>query len=427
MTFELPLRFPVLRVVQPLGEFFVCSIPANVLLKVAYVDWVEMEASDTVGYKPEGNQRRLDEDRLKAIGRYLDGVESCLPNSIILAANYDNQTGKLIEETDEFEGMKRWSVELFSDRMTGQLLIPSLDKIAAVVDGQHRLYGFEKTSIPGRQDMPLVCAVFLDLPNAYQAGLFATINFNQKQVDKSLTYELFAYSIEKEPPESWSPDKAAVFICRKLNTDAKSVFKGHISVAAQDEESLKAAAKEKGEKWIVSTATIVEGLLTLFASNPKRDRDLMLKKELGGGRERGLLSEIKPADRSPLRGYFLANRDLVIYTLVNNYFNAVSKLLWRDAASTSIQKTVGIQALFDVLKTLCVEAVAPERRDISQAFFEERMKPCAEIDFSDHFFEASGRGKQRIRKSLELCLGIRKFSDLDEDEQVDYKRVCKLK
>jgi DGQHR domain-containing protein len=93
--------------------------------------------------------------------------------------------------------------------------------VAAVVDGQHRLFGFEAVS-DERKKMPLACAIFLDLPTPQQASVFATINFNQKPVSKSQTYELFGYNLDDEPPESWSPEKLSVFIARKLNVDPQS-------------------------------------------------------------------------------------------------------------------------------------------------------------------------------------------------------------
>src|SRR5690606_26453257 len=87
--------------------------------------------------------------------------------------------------------------------------IPSAKKLAAVIDGQHRLFGFVDAK-PERLTMNLLCSVFLDLPKPFQAQLFATINSTQKRVDKSLTYELFGYNIDDEAENLWTPDKLAV-------------------------------------------------------------------------------------------------------------------------------------------------------------------------------------------------------------------------
>lgn len=62
-----------------------------------------------------------------------------------------------------------------------------------------------------------------DLPLAYQAYLFATININQRKVDKSLAYEQFGYNLDDEEPESWAPDKLAVFFTRRLNLNPESI------------------------------------------------------------------------------------------------------------------------------------------------------------------------------------------------------------
>jgi DNA phosphorothioation-associated DGQHR protein 1 len=415
-----PIRTPVLKVVQPLGEFFVAVLPADILLQITYSDPLKLVGVSASGdYELKGHQRKLKLDRLKSIGQFIDTVEAAFPNSIILAANYQ-EDGQL--EEDE---RVRWSVEMQQGNDdVGTLVIPSSAKLAAVVDGQHRLYGFEHISIKERGGMPLLCAVYLDLPNPFQAYLFATINYNQKSVDKSQSYELYGFNLEEEPTEAWSPEKAGVFLCRKLNTDPSSVFKDHIIVAAQTDDAVGIAAKSQKKDWAVSTATVVEGLLRLFSSNPKRDRDFMHRKELGKGRERGLLSQQAYADKSPLRQSYITCNDLLILTLTKNYFNAVGDILWKDDNRSYIRKTVGIQALFEILKELCSEAMAA--KDVSREFFTRRLEPCASINFADDFFQASGTGRLRIRNILELKLGLKCLSDLNQNDVTTYKRLGSL-
>jgi DNA phosphorothioation-associated DGQHR protein 1 len=415
-----PIRTPVLKVVQPLGEFFVAVVPADVLLLVTYSDplriWGFSEKGD---YELKGHQRKLVQVRLKAIGRFIDTVEAAFPNSIILAANY-RENGEL-EEDEKL----RWAVEWpAKNGEVGTLVIPSSAKLGAIVDGQHRLYGFNEASVADRQEMPLLCAIYFDLPNPFQAYLFATINYNQKPVDKSQSYELYGFNLEEEPPEEWSPEKAAVFLCRKLNTDSSSALKDHIIVAAQADEAVEGAAKSQKKDWAVSTATIVEGLLRLFSSNPKRDRDLMHRREAGKGRERKLLAAEAGQDKTPLRQSYLDCNDLLIFTLTKNYFNAVSETLWKGDNRSYIRKTVGVQALFDVLKLICPEALAA--KNLSQQFFARKLASCTVIDFADDFIQASGTGRQRIRNALEICLGLRKLQDVNEADRNTYKRLCHL-
>ena len=53
----------------------------------------------------KGNQRPLDEKRLKAIANFVMSEEMSFPTSILIAANIDEE-GKIIDDTS-----KRWSVE----------------------------------------------------------------------------------------------------------------------------------------------------------------------------------------------------------------------------------------------------------------------------------------------------------------------------
>src|SRR5437773_12282898 len=98
--------------------------------------------------------------------------------------------------------------------------------------------------------MELLCAVYMDLPHAYQAYLFATININQRKVDKSLAYEQFGYNLDEEPAKGWSPDKLSVYLTRKLNLDPRSPLRGHIKIAPIDAAEL--LPQRPG--WQISTA-----------------------------------------------------------------------------------------------------------------------------------------------------------------------------
>lgn len=409
------LRFPIIRVSQPLGDFYITAIPAETLLALCYSDpFTLVEQLEDGRQRFQGSQRNLLEDRLKSIGRYIDTVESAFPNSIILAANY-RESGEL-EERDDY----RWSVTFEGQSNTGTLHIPSLEKLAAVVDGQHRLYGFQYAAVKQRREMALLCAVYLDLPNPFQAYLFATINYNQRPVDKSQSLQLFAFDIDNEPPDAWAPEKLAVYLSRRLNTDSESSLKGHIAVAAQVDELLEEVADGRDSGWLVSTATIVEGCASLFSSNAKRDRDTMHAKPLNNGRSRGLLH----VDQTPLRDMYISCNDRLIYKTVLNYFNAVSEILWATGDPGFIRKTVGIQALFNVLKKLCYNCL--EVKDVSEEYFTRELEKASDIDFHDNFFHASGAGKTRIRNVLECRIGLMQEAELPPKDREEYLRLLNV-
>ena len=399
-----PLSVPALRVVQPIGVYYVAVISAEVLLQVSYSDKLTARWDADRGiYVLEGTQRPLQEKRFQQIADYIARIDSAFPNTIILAANFRQEDGLL--ETGPQEGAPlgtpdpRWTV---TESVDGRALltIPSAEKLAAIIDGQHRLLGFTQVTDPARLKMQLICSVFLGLPKPFQAQLFATINSTQKAVDKSQTYELFGYNLEDEDPQEWSPDKLAVFIARKLGTDPESPLKGRVVIAAEADEELKALGADAD--WRVSTAVVVDGILRLISSNPKRDTSTMLD---GGRKPRSALKQSR-IDRSVLRDLYIAEQDQVLYILARNYLHACQNIFWASAPKGSyITKTVGVQALFDILKL--VANGANERRDISVKAFENILKPAAGIDFtSDEFRNASGAGRTTIKRALAAACGL---------------------
>lgn len=393
---------------QPLGLFYVAALPAELLLNVAFSDTLKATArADHKGYDLDGTQRVFQPKRLSQIAGYIDRQDSAFPNSIILAANY--RTDGLSEDEEEAAEdvpdelpqvqSRRWFVTESEDGCYS-LTIPTGDRLAAIIDGQHRLFGFTEIAHGERIEMELLCSIYLDLPKPYQAQLFATINSTQKPVDKSLTYELFGYNILEEVPPQWSPDKLAVFFTRKLATETDSPLKGKIIIAPKKDKVL--ADLSVGGGWRVSTAVVVEGILRLFSTNPKRDSQFLLSPRQ---KERSALRG-GASDRSPLRDLYLDNNDAVIFTIVLNYLRACDAEFWSKAAAGSyIIRTVGVQALFDILRReLAVQAYS--LRDISVEFFRSRLHPAASIDFaSDTFKSASGSGRTTIRRAIETHLG----------------------
>lgn len=404
MTF--PLTVKALRVEQPLGVYFVTVIPARVLLQVAFSDALSATWSETEHtYKLDGTQRLRDPKRLKPVASYIDREDAAFPNSIILAANYRRDTGLLEEEgapDDEHGGGNGANLWFITERPDGchELTIPSSAKLASVIDGQHRLFSFAE-ALPKRLDMDLICSVFLDLPKPYQAQLFATINSNQKPVDKSLTYEMFGYNIEEEDEKFWSPDKLAVYFTRRLAVDQDSPLNGRIHIApVRGDDELDDHLRN--EPWRVSTAVIVEAVMRLYTSNPKADTAALLKDRR---KPRAEIAEMR-ADRSPLRAYYLAGKDAVIYTMVRNYLVACDHVFWSKAkGNTFITKTVGVQALLDILRRLARPAI--DSGDISVDHFTGQLEAAGMIDFTQDVFQnASGAGRSTIRRAIEEALGL---------------------
>ncbi len=220
-------------------------------------------------------------------------------------------------------------------------------------------------------------------------------------MDKSLTYELFGYNVAEQPEEYWSPDKLAVFLARKLNVESDSPLRSRIVVAPLNDFSVGVSSQES--PWRVSMATVVEGILRLISSNPKRDTNELFTPKPN---ERSALKSVAPTDKSVLRSAYIESNDSLIYLTVRNFLEAANDVFWTHAGEGSfIVKTVGIQALFDVLRKLASSAL--EKRDVSVKLFADRLSAASDIDFAaDSFRNASGSGRTQIRRVIEARIGL---------------------
>lgn len=402
-----PIRLPAIRVKQTLGEFYALAIPARLLRDVVFLDPTRISSVDKNNflYRLLGSQRDASSTRARSIAKYIDTVESAFPNSVILSANYDDK-GSLVEDESN-----RWKVE--TDNCGDYLVIPSPARMASVIDGQHRLLGFDYC-MEERRDMQLLCSVYIDLPVAYQAYLFATININQRKVDKSLAYEQFGYNLDEEPVESWSPDKLAVFFTRKLNLNPKSPLYQHIKIAPLEADLIFSGVEEPS--WMISTASVVEGILSLFSTKPMVDRDILHKEPIHSRNRMKL-----PQDSSPFRDQFKAGADDELLNWILNFFTIVRDVLWANAQPRSyIRKTIGVQALFDVFRTIALR-VDP---GLLLAEIDRVIKSSADVDFADQFFQASGKGRVRVRNLILYRAGLITEADLSEADREGYIKMA---
>jgi len=393
-----------IRVNQPLGTFYAFTLGANVLDRITYsqpaevMARLEQESDDNKGgYSIFGTQRGENKKRLEEIASFIRTTEATFPNAIILAANYDPE-GRYIEEKD----VRRWAVNETPDG-SWILHIPSLsERSASIIDGQHRLHAFNKLPLDASErSMELLCVVFLELPTPYHAYVFATINFNQKKVDRSLAYELFGFDVDERPARFWSPETLAVYLTRLMNTEKESPLFRSIFPAADSDKLFSDTDGQPNEDVRVSMATVVDGILRLISKNPKEDRKLVRRpenKELG----RETLAPIKGV---PLRALYIQSNDKAIYDLLCNYFSAIRSTVWVTAGKGSyLRKTVGVQALFDVLKELlCNSPITASNFSVDA--LTATLQPCSNLDPNGDKYQASGIGRSEIRRDLLKALG----------------------
>lgn len=426
------IRFAA-KVSQPIGDFFLVSLPARELEKLCFTRPYERYRQDSSGSVENSSwfQRVFDKRRANPIAEFLKTQDATLPGTIVLAANY-SEDGKFIDDDDDvFESKKCWKVRRCPNVDGHQDYLYELNipcnptKSAMVVDGQHRIGGFKDQS-DEVLSMEVPCAIFLDLPIPLQAYVFATINFNQKPVNKSLNYELFAFDIDNEKPSTWSPDKLAVYLSRRLNADEKSPLRGHIKIGALDctEE-----AKGRNNTWKISTATIVAGIMLLITKNLQNDRNRMNQAPISN-RDRTLLIGLNcDDDKLPLRTLYISNDDNLIYIIILNYFIAVEALFNSNDTSFEVfHKTAGVTALFKVFQILLIDIFNSDAIDVSSIMWMERFSSQNKIvDFNDAWLlGSSGSHVGRIRDMLLLMTGNKGINDFEGKNGYDeYERLWK--
>ena len=111
----------------------------------------------------------------------------------------------------------------------------------------------------------------------------------------------------------------------------------------------------------------------------------------------------------PLRKLYLDFEDEKIYTIVEGFFSSVESKLWNDP-NTLLRKTIGIQALFDVLGLILKSWGFPK----DQSFDIEQCKESFDnivsridvrkVDALEKNY--SGSGRVAIRNELSKQIGV---------------------
>ena len=299
------ITFPCVRLVQPIGEFYLASIDSADLIVMAFADIrriVEGKPRDIEEFS--GIQRPLSQARVKEINQYVQNIDASFPTSIIIHVNGNNA---------EFNEEK------------GTMRLRRNTNVAKILDGQHRIEGLRGFT---DRTFQLNTAIFVDMDMEDQALLFATINLKQTKVNKSLAYDLYEFATTR------SPQKTCHNIAKLLNSTPKSPFYHRIKILG---------TATRGRDETLTQATFVDRVIVYVSDDPMRDRDLLKRnKKLPAGQE-------KPGRPLCLRGLFIADQDATIAKVISNYFAAVQQR-WPHAWSNRtpgliLNRTAGFGAL----------------------------------------------------------------------------------
>ncbi|ELJ8461732.1 DGQHR domain-containing protein [Vibrio cholerae] len=328
------IELNAIKVSQPIGEFFIGAMNAKDLVSISFSD-VRRMSRDVEDYL--GIQRELKSRRVNEIKEYISSLDATFPNSIIIAIKgkyVEYKNGRMVISFDEFERAR----------------------VAKVLDGQHRLAGFDElnknfTDVDGKvKPFQLVVTIFVERDISIQAKVFAMVNQNQTKVNPSLVYDLESLSTSR------SPDKTAHQIAVLLNKRKGSPFYRRIKrlgVKTID------ADNNEVENEVLTQAAFVSNLVKLISPKPKEDRNLLLGKKKGFlGFKTKEFSYTSSADmkRCVFRKNFMDGDDEVIAINVSNYFEAVSVVWnkeWNSQNNLSVlNKTVGFIAMVRMLRNV---------------------------------------------------------------------------
>ena len=379
---EREISFPVMRVSQPIGDFFVGKMSAKDLVDISWFDIRQLAGSSELD-EYLGIQRRVNSDRVREIGKYVRLADATFPTAVILAVE-----GKCTE-LEEWKGDEEQVGTFFLMKLRNQPSgIDNTDAvlfrgIARVLDGQHRISGLKESGIDLRSFDVNVC-IFVDADIADQASIFATVNLAQTKVNRSLVYDLLSYS------KTRSPERTCHAVTVTLDRVEKSPFYGRIKRLGVSTEG------RFGE--VLTQATVVRATLPYISSDVLKDRDI--GKRVGRWRS----DEIYDKDRLIFREWFVLDRDEEIAKQIMHYFEAVHRrwpAAWQSTnKGNMLPRTNGFRAFMSFLRpayNLLGEGGFVKMSKFLQLF--ERVE-LQDRDFNTHRYVPGSTGERALFRDL---------------------------
>jgi DGQHR domain-containing protein len=316
---------------QPGGTFFACTIRADQI--VGLLDIRRRSDNPSDGIQRDDNARRVAD-----IAEYSNSDDAIFPTPIIVSAR---------SEDFVFKNGELRVIGLTSKRSVGHVL-----------DGQHRILGLRGAAADIQRRISLLIVFAFDIDRYAEALIFATINGNQRQVPKSLMYDLFSLhpgrSIEKTCHE----------IVKSLNEDSTSPFHARIKMLgrkANDSETLSQAA------FVDHVRLLIDG------------------------------------DKAPLRQLYLSKEDWAIRKIVATFFSALDSSVEesereQDDLRTFFYRTTGFGGAVKALVVLAKAGVI--QGDLSKDWF----RPITNR-FVQHFKTPKGVGNSAMLDVQDQLVG----------------------
>lgn len=328
------IKLPIIKAVQPIGDVFLAKIGAPDLLRLSTVDRRHIDEDDEV----IGIQRPLRQEKIREIKKYLTTQNATFPNSIIVNVRQED----VINLSDSFIEIKDYNGAF------------------TIIDGQHRLYGFEDYN---GKTFELILTIFVGLEISLQAEVFSIINSQQTKVDPSLNINL-ELSDKRETPR-----KKLVQIAQSFNLDKDSPWYQQIRMLGSQSNG------------IISLAAFVRPLFNLtYPESSLININRLLKENYPDFPD---FKDI-PVDcrRYPFWTFYVSQQPSMIYKILFNYFCAVKRVLrddWLNQDSI-LNKTSGYNAMMKLFST--VLPIGLSRNDLTESFFTDYLSPLSKLSGS---------------------------------------------
>lgn len=379
------LEIKVLKVKQPKGEFFTGILSAKNLVDISFSDVRRIEDEQRDVEKYLGIQRPLDKSRVAKIKQYIQSPDASFPTGIVLSidpncAEYDNEKSILT--------IKEYIADFDEDKI-------SFNKIAKVLDGQHRIAAFMNDQ--GNYDFTLDVEefefnviIFIGLDIDEQANIFATINLAQTKVNKSLVYDLEGLSRTR------SPFRTAHKIAVALD------FADESSPLYKRIKRLGVKTKNRDNSEPLTQAVFVEALIKLISQDAFSDRTVLMKgKKLKK-------ESLETLQKFPFRNLFIEEKDNDIALILYNYFKSIEKCWpnsWNNLTTIGniLPKSNAFKAFMRFLKPLYLKIVGNNiGRIVSTDEFYNHFKEynITDNDFTSGNFVPGSGGESSFYKIL---------------------------
>ncbi|WKZ76241.1 MAG: DGQHR domain-containing protein [Vicingaceae bacterium] len=379
------------RIEQPIGDLYTTSINWQTLKKIAYTfPRVLMGIDETGKEEYAGIQRHLSPERVKEISAYVnEDSAATFPSSIII--NIPIEELDVVAVNPQFtisNNDDQNDIKCLNENQTINFEMPELfvftfpykEGVAQIIDGQHRMSGFESSSSDLKFDLPVT--IFVDQLIPVQAEIFSTINGKQTRVTPSLVYDLFGLSQKR------SPYRVANEIVRLLNESENSPLKNWIRILGK---------ANKFYAGYITQSTVVKNLLLLICGNIKQAEED--KRLLAIGKKPELKTTLTSRE-TVFRDFFIDGEDEIIFKAITNFFKAVQTTYseeWNNENSI-IKKTVGFTALFKVFMFLAKRG--REKDNLTYEFFQQELSNKADISFND--IQLSSKGVNQLYNRFNL-------------------------